>query len=234
MPLICRFAPPSPNMNIRPPMTIATSASDRASGPVKVASSLTFMDLTLGSRHACALSAADGTAHCWGYNSGSSGGIPENTTCADPVLNSCNTTPTPANGGMQFVQLVAGFDFTCGLAGGGMAYCLRPGGPVAVPGGRVFTALSAGFWHVCGRTPDGEAWCWGSSGFGAMGVTDASDTPVRAVPGLTFTALDTGARHTCGVATDGGVYCWGTETSGEMGDGWISYFHREPIRVRTR
>ena len=38
MPLICRLAPPSPNMNIRPPMTIATSASERASGPVNVAS----------------------------------------------------------------------------------------------------------------------------------------------------------------------------------------------------
>ena len=38
MPLICRLAPPSPNMNIRPPITIATRASDRASGPVKAAS----------------------------------------------------------------------------------------------------------------------------------------------------------------------------------------------------
>ena len=37
MPEICRFAPPSPNMNIRPPITIATRASDRASGPVNVA-----------------------------------------------------------------------------------------------------------------------------------------------------------------------------------------------------
>src|SRR2546426_7657534 len=40
MPEICRFAPPSPNMNISPPMTIATSASDRASGPVKVVAKL--------------------------------------------------------------------------------------------------------------------------------------------------------------------------------------------------
>src|SRR5689334_1414734 len=40
MPLICRLAPASPNMNIRPPITIATSDRDRASGPVNVASRL--------------------------------------------------------------------------------------------------------------------------------------------------------------------------------------------------
>ena len=40
MPEICRFAPPSPNMNISPPMTMATSASDRASGPVNVSARL--------------------------------------------------------------------------------------------------------------------------------------------------------------------------------------------------
>src|SRR4051812_3548640 len=36
MPEIWRFAPASPNMNIRPPMTMATSAKERASGPVNV------------------------------------------------------------------------------------------------------------------------------------------------------------------------------------------------------
>src|SRR5467141_291511 len=40
MPEICRLAPPSPNMNINPPITIATSASDLASGPVNVRSRL--------------------------------------------------------------------------------------------------------------------------------------------------------------------------------------------------
>ncbi|HEX6039301.1 Ig-like domain-containing protein, partial [Longimicrobium sp.] len=203
--------------------------------PVKVASSLAFMDLAMGGRHACALSAADGTAHCWGYNPAGSPGVPgSDTTCADPVLPTCSTTPVPAGGGMRFVQIVAGFDFTCGLASGGMAYCLQPGGPVAVPGGGVFASLSAGFQHVCARTPDGEAWCWGSSGYGATGVEHATDTPARAAPALTFTALDTGAYHTCGVATDGGVYCWGTGIDGSLGDGWITSGHTAPVRVRTR
>src|SRR5688572_9380386 len=40
MPEIWRFAPASPYMNISPPMTIATSANDRARGPVKVAARL--------------------------------------------------------------------------------------------------------------------------------------------------------------------------------------------------
>ena len=40
MPLIWRFAPPSPNMNMSPPITIATSASERANGPVNVCSRL--------------------------------------------------------------------------------------------------------------------------------------------------------------------------------------------------
>src|SRR5687768_8495267 len=40
IPEICRFAPASPNMNISPPITIDTSASDRASGPVNVSAKL--------------------------------------------------------------------------------------------------------------------------------------------------------------------------------------------------
>jgi hypothetical protein len=40
MPEIWRFAPLSPYMNISPPITIATSASDRANGPVNVRSRL--------------------------------------------------------------------------------------------------------------------------------------------------------------------------------------------------
>ena len=40
MPEIWRVAPPSPNMNISPPITMATNASDRASGPVNVRSRL--------------------------------------------------------------------------------------------------------------------------------------------------------------------------------------------------
>src|SRR5688500_8406575 len=40
MPEIWRLAPDSPNMNINPPITMATSASDRAKGPVNVSSRL--------------------------------------------------------------------------------------------------------------------------------------------------------------------------------------------------
>ena len=50
IPDICRFAPPSPNIAISPPMTIATSASERASGPVKVSARL----LAARSHGACA------------------------------------------------------------------------------------------------------------------------------------------------------------------------------------
>src|SRR5438128_1724200 len=35
MPEICRFAPDSPNINRSPPITMATRANERASGPVK-------------------------------------------------------------------------------------------------------------------------------------------------------------------------------------------------------
>src|SRR5258705_5288359 len=40
IPEICRLAPPSANINMRPPITIATRASDRASGPVNVSARL--------------------------------------------------------------------------------------------------------------------------------------------------------------------------------------------------
>ena len=202
--------------------------------PVRVASSVPFMDVALGARHGCALAAADGQAYCWGNNSGAERGVPGGT-CYGDTGPSCTATPEPADGGMQFVQIAASYDETCGLAAGGTVHCLRPGGPVAVPGGRVFAALSAGYYHYCGRTPDGEAWCWGRGGEGQTGILYETETPVRAAPSLTFTSLSAGQRQTCGVATDGGVYCWGGELYGEMGDGWIVHNGRvEPVRVRTR
>ncbi len=58
MPEIWRLAPPSPNMKSRPPMTIATRASERASGPVKVASRLA----AARSQGDCCANASDGAA----------------------------------------------------------------------------------------------------------------------------------------------------------------------------
>lgn len=102
-------------------------------------------------------------------------------------------------GGLVFAQIIAGgfIGPTCGVTGGGKAYCwgenevgdigdgtlLDPLTPSAVAGGRTFSRLDAGFRHTCGPTTAGILYCWGSNRAGQLGVnsTAMQISPARVV-----------------------------------------------------
>ncbi len=120
--------------------------------------------------------------------------------------------------GGVFVDVSAGFGYSCGLREGGGVECWEWGeasvpsdwweivlrswsdGPVdaVVPGG-VFVAVSAGFGNACGLRLSGVLVCWGRN-------RDVVVSPPEGV----FTEVSVGLEHACGVRIDEKVVCWGS------------------------
>ncbi len=188
--------------------------------PIAVGGSNTFEQITGGGGHTCGL-AADGTAYCWGSNSGQA--------------------PVPVATELRFAALDAGANHTCGLSSDGTAYCwgsnnrgqlgdgstTSQAAPTAVSGGLTFQAITAGGFnigHTCGLVTGGTAYCWGDNEQGQLGLGSADIDPhplPRPVPGgLVFVSLTAGlGRHTCGLVGSGAAYCWGENAFGALGTG---------------
>jgi alpha-tubulin suppressor-like RCC1 family protein len=83
-----------------------------ATSPVPVAGGLTFVSISAGHSHTCALT-TDGTAYCWGYNGSGRVGSPGSSSFDAPVA---------VQGGLRFLTISTGLDFTCGLTSNG-TYC---------------------------------------------------------------------------------------------------------------
>jgi alpha-tubulin suppressor-like RCC1 family protein len=157
--------------------------------PVRVATTRRFRQLDSGRYHACAVSAADNRAFCWGR------GLEGQLGNGKRYL---SFWPRAVAGGLSFDRVSAGAEYTCGETTGNRAYCwgwnvlgmLGDGTtttrltPVAVKGNLFFRQLSAGGGHTCGKTADSVAYCWGSNDSGELGDGTTTDrlTP-RAVAG---------------------------------------------------
>jgi alpha-tubulin suppressor-like RCC1 family protein len=82
--------------------------------PVRVASGETFVQVTAGLSHTCALT-ADGRVFCWGTASlAGRGATPGD--AADCGGTPCYRTPRPVQGSERYVQVEAGREFTCALS----------------------------------------------------------------------------------------------------------------------
>src|SRR6185437_14914251 len=107
---------------------------------------------------------------------------------AEPVATSPAATVQP----LVFRQIDEGFDFSCGVTTGDVAYCWggnavgqlgdgtttpRPQ-PRLVAGGLRFRNVSSGIAHACGLTTDSRIYCWGYNIRGAIG--DSTNQPAVA------------------------------------------------------
>ena len=135
------------------------------------------------------------------------------------------------SGGIQFAQVSAGGDHTCGLDLAGRAYCwgqnqsgqLGDGTktirttPVAVSGGLVFSSISAGSGTTCAVAVDGAPFCWGANALGQVGdggpLGGTFTVPNRVVIGLSATRVSVGLQYACAMTTAGQGYCWGGQTA---------------------
>lgn len=198
------------------------------SQPVLVAGGHSFTSITTGSYHSCGL--VGGYAYCWGSNYFGQLGNISNSDVWTP-----NAVAGPLFGSpLQYSQLRAGAEHTCGVSGGG-AVCWGWGGygqigagdtswwnrPAGVLGGsNTFVAVAPGTFHTCAVQSDNTAMCWGGDGSGQLGDGSSSDqvSAVSLWGNPQFAQVASGGAHSCALQpVTGTAYCWGYNPYGELG-----------------
>ncbi len=155
--------------------------------PAAVAGGLTFIEISAGGGHTCAV-AVDGSVYCWGANT--SGQLGSGGASNVPVI-----TPVPVSSLSNVVEVSAGASHTCARTQGGQVYCWGSAAwgqvgngattglvasPIPVDGQLQFRSVSAGLRHTCGVDVLGATYCWGSNVFGALG--NERQAAMRATP----------------------------------------------------
>jgi len=142
-------------------------------------------------------------------------------------------------GNVTYLVLSAGGRHTCGLAGGGVAYCWGYNGdgqlgngdiptgsgpvfalpqPSGTTGDLTFAQLLAGRFHSCALTLAGVAYCWGNNIDGRLGTAGVATSPRRVAGGMSFGRIAPGNLHSCGLDLAGRAFCWGANVDGQLGD----------------
>lgn len=203
--------------------------------PTLVAGGLRFATLSPGFWHTCGIEYepdGDGAAWCWGSNSdGQLGNGQQNT---------WSMSPTKASGDLQFTQISAGKDNSCGLTRGGELYCwgnFFNGIPVsAVPSrvaipGPVVTVSTGWHWTACAVNAAGLTYCFGLNDWYQLARENRSARVADTISGgHRFVAVQSGWFHGCGLRPDGVALCWGEDKP--LADTSASYVLRwqpEPI-----
>jgi alpha-tubulin suppressor-like RCC1 family protein len=170
-----------------------------SSRPVRIASGLSFRQVSAGRYHTCGVT-TNHRAYCWG---GSFFGQLGNRTTAGPEICGthapCSRKPVRVAGGLAFRQVSAGDDHTCGVTTEDITFCWG-----ANEGGQLGRGTSTGP-EECPQS--GEGYC--------------SSRPVRVVGRLLFERVDGGGRSTCGLSRSDTLYCWGENWLGMLGIGTI-------------
>ncbi|MDX2088168.1 MAG: hypothetical protein SFX73_09965 [Kofleriaceae bacterium] len=126
------------------------------------------IDLALGDRHNCAITAADGL-FCWGDNTnGQCGDIVGARTCGNTCRVEATSIPLAAR------RVAVGERHTCALTTDSEVYCWGSNevgqlgrtdafllGDLGLVVGNAVD-LVAGYAHTCALTDGGSAWCWGA------------------------------------------------------------------------
>jgi Regulator of chromosome condensation (RCC1) repeat len=213
------------------PSESPSAAPDHDPALATATSALSFRQISGGESHTCGV-ATDNRAYCWGQNSAGALGNGKTMTIS--------LKPALVSGGLRFLQISAGSEYTCGITTDYKAYCwgenfrsqLGDGTttdrltPVAVIGNYRFRDVRAGFLHTCAVTTDNKAFCWGDNSYNQLGDTTSGvgrrQRPFPVVGGLSFQQVVAGGLHTCGLTTDHRAYCWGDGRTGQIGDGTTS------------
>ena len=238
---------------------IAAHGSGTTSGasPIRVDSSVSFISISPGDRHACALTVT-GMAYCWGSDGsgqlGDGPAYPDYYSFGSTDYSGATTPVAVVGGEIALETTTANNDYpppahTCGLTIAGLAYCWGANASgqlgdgttttrtwaVAVNGGLTFRVLVAGGAHTCGLTlTSGTAYCWGNNASGQLGDgTQVQRLEPTATSGArAFQSISAGSSHTCALTSTGQAWCWGQNTYGQVGDG-TTIDRSSPVAVAT-
>ncbi|MFM7679438.1 MAG: hypothetical protein ACKO83_11380, partial [Roseiflexaceae bacterium] len=210
---------------------------------VSMPTGVTFVQIDVGSRTTCALTAA-GQAYCWGDNN--YGQLGNGKT---GLQQGWSTTPVAVQlpvEGMDtavFTNISTSGATTCAVSTTGAVYCwgmsdlgqAGNGGAVggwwhlprqvSLPAGVTITRVHVGG-STCAVATSGSAYCWGNNQFGAFGNGTTSDgltgnnqpNAVTMPTGVSFHTIKP-SGHNCALTTTGTVYCWGNNSYGQLGIG---------------
>jgi alpha-tubulin suppressor-like RCC1 family protein len=219
---------------------LGNGTTDDSSSPTSV-SGLTsgVVAISVGSRHACALTTGGGVK-CWGFDDSGDLGAAAPDTCSGQ---SCAQTPIGVTGLSSGVTAIAaGGEFTCALTTGGGVKCWGANSygelgigsyppyssatPVDVTGlTSGVTSIAAGENHACAVTSAGAAKCWGNNSNSVLGASTGSDcagtcstSPIEVTGlGSGVASMALGPSNSCALMSDGGLKCWGGNIVGVVG-----------------
>jgi alpha-tubulin suppressor-like RCC1 family protein len=194
-------------------------SSTRSDVPTRVAGSRSWLAITAGATHTCAI-AQNGAPFCWGANA--DGELGTGTTTAE-------RSPVAVSGLAEVMALSAGDRFTCALRSTGVALCWGRSGrlgaagssttPRAVSSTASFGMVEAGGRAACALEPNVQRLsCWGDPG--AIGTSGGTGTtPTRVDADVDVTTVSVGGTSACALSTSGLAGCWGSNASGQLGLG---------------
>ena len=191
------------------------------------------VQLDVGGRHACAVTAAGGVK-CWGDNT--NGILGDGTTTSRAWAGDVSGLGS----GVTAVTTSRGWDIgwpevahSCALLATGEVRCwgdnslgqlgigtttgfeTTPAAPVAL--GASAIAVSAGWAHTCALLVDGTVTCWGYDGESQLGPGTFGSSPLT-VPGLSdIVQISAGPARSCAVNAAGAVKCWPFHSGGQDG-----------------
>lgn len=191
---------------------------------------LRLIDLSVGSRHNCAL-IEDRTVRCWGDNR--AGQLGDGTTTS-------NVRPVTVVGLSNVGSVAVGHEHSCAVLEDGTALCWGNNAngqlgndtkidsltPVPVMGLSGIRSINPGVSVTCALTLVGRVFCWGRGGELGDGTVTEALTP-RAITALTnvsqISVSSNGGRstniHVCGVRVNSSAFCWGANDDGQCGNG---------------
>lgn len=191
--------------------------------PARVESDAAWVDVTVGTDHACGVQ-QDGSLWCWGANDYGQLGIDAR---EDQLL------PVRSGADSQWSRVVAGARHTCGMKQDGSLWCVGRNelgqlgtgasafsvAPQRVLGDVVEVATSSAL--ACAVLTNGQTWCWGkfAENDETLPLSSPSTTPVVHYAQSRAPVLIDDTRQLrhlfrvregiCGVAADGALWCWG-------------------------
>lgn len=122
-----------------------------------------------------------------------------------------DTNPVVSIPSGPFIQISAGWDYTCGVRPNYTAVCWGNKASAKfnfTAPSTEFKSITAGRYHACGLDLQGNVTCFGATQVANHGQINSPDG--------SFTQLSIGDLHTCGLTTSNRIVCWGDNSRNQL------------------